>query len=69
MENQIEDVAWSTEKQVYELTRRLQLVGSKLLAPKLPDFEPTPDDVIVAVPPKNGATWLSYICHQIRMKG
>ena len=32
-------------------------------------FKPNPDDVIVAVPPKSGTTWLLHICHQLRMSG
>ena len=32
-------------------------------------FAPRPSDVIVATPPKSGTTWLTHICHQLRMKG
>ena len=68
-DHQIVNSEWSVEEQVQEISKRLQLLGSLMLAPKLPNFKPGPDDLIVAVPPQNGATWLSHICHQIRVKG
>ena len=58
---------WTPEQQVEELTKRLEAMRSDMSLK--PSFKPNPDDVIVAVPPKNGTTWLLHICHQIRMKG
>ena len=59
---------WTPEQQGEELTRRLEVMRSGITFSK-PSFNPNPDDVIAAVPPKNGTTWLLHICHQIRMKG
>ena len=33
------------------------------------DFQLNAEDVIIAMPAKNGTTWLTHICHQLRMKG
>ena len=35
----------------------------------LPPFTPRPTDVLCVFPLKSGATWLTHICHQIRMQG
>ena len=61
------DEVWTPEQQIQELKRRADAIASTLV--KKPSFKPNPDDVIVAVPPKNGTTWLLHICHQIRMQG
>ena len=67
-QNSEEVEAWTPEQQVQELKRRMDAARSGVnLEP--PSFKPNPDDVIVAVPPKNGTTWLLHICHQIRMQG
>ena len=58
---------WTLEQQEYELKRRMAVARSDMY--KAPSFSPHPTDVIVAVPPKNGTTWLLHICHQIRMQG
>ena len=59
---------WSEEQQKYELKRRIAIARSDMNYDP-PSFKPNPDDVIVAVPPKNGMTWILHICHQIRMQG
>ena len=61
------DEVWTPEQQIQELKRRADAIVSNLV--EKPSFNPNPDDVIVAVPPKNGTTWLLHICHQIRMQG
>ena len=58
---------WTPEQQVDELKKRLEVAGS--LRSTSYAFTPNPDDVIVAVPFKNGTTWLVHICHQLRMRG
>ncbi len=58
---------WTPEQQARELTRRYQLIIG--LSESYTPFTPKPSDVIVAVPPKNGTTWLLHICHQIRVQG
>ncbi len=58
---------WTPEQQARELTRRYQLIIG--LSESYTPFTPQPSDVIVAVPPKNGTTWLLHICHQIRVQG
>ena len=70
MEGQVE--AWTPEQQVKELKRRMnhhEALRSDIVLHETPPFKPNQDDVIVAVPPKNGTTWLIHICHQIRMQG
>ena len=67
--NQVTAEVWTPEQQTQELKRRIGLVMSQFNAHEKPSFKPNPDDVIVAMPPKNGTTWLMHICHQIRMKG
>ena len=62
------ELQWSLEQQVKELKRRMDASKSDMDY-KQQTFKPNPDDVIVAVPPKNGTTWLMHICHQIRVKG
>ena len=59
---------WTPEQQVYGLTRRFEIVDSLMKIDKS-NFRPNPDDIIVAIPPKNGTTWMIHICHQIRMHG
>ena len=59
---------WPPEQQLKELKRRMDASNSDMCHTK-PSFQPNPDDVIVAVPPKNGITWMMHICHQIRMRG
>ena len=61
--------SWTPERQMQELKRRMGIAMSQMMKHEKPDFKPDPDDVIVALPPKNGTTWLMHICHQIRMKG
>lgn len=56
---------WTPDEQVKELKRRFMVGG----APHELSFQPRADDIIVAVPPKCGTTWLLHICHQIRMQG
>ena len=52
-----------------ELKRRMGIAMTQMMSLEKPTFQPKPDDVIVALPPKNGTTWMLHICHQIRMKG
>ena len=59
---------WTPEQQVEELTRRFKVLQSDIKFENI-SFKPNPDDVILAVPPKNGATWLLHLCHQIRVRG
>ena len=59
---------WSLEQQMQEVKRRTEVLRSTLIL-EAPSFKPHPDDVIVAMPPKNGTTWMLHICHQIRMQG
>ena len=54
-------------KCMQELKRRAGATASSLV--EKPSFQPNPDNVIVAMPPKNGTTWVLHICHQIRMQG
>ena len=61
--------SWTPEQQIQELKRRMDAAMSQLMSHEKPSFKPNPDDVIVALPPKNGTTWMMHICHQIRMKG
>ncbi len=59
---------WTPEQQVEELTRRFNVIESVIKYENI-SFKPNPDDVVLAVPPKNGATWLLHLCHQIRVRG
>ena len=65
----IQSKEWTPEQQVQELKRRMSLIFSLMAPPEDLPFTPRPSDVICAVPHKNGTTWLSHICHQIRMQG
>ena len=58
---------WTREQQEQELTRRFMLTAVTLEA----DFQFTArqSDILLSVPPKCGTTWLSYVCHLIRMGG
>ena len=58
---------WSPERQMQEVARRAEI--SKEIQNQEISFKPLPDNVIVAVPPKCGTTWLLHTCHQIRMHG
>ena len=60
---------WTPEEQFHELKRRMGFMAKMLNHDTESSFKPNRDDVIVALPPKNGTTWLTHICHQIRMKG
>ena len=61
--------AWTPEEQAEVLKTRMGIMFSQMMDIKKQTFQPEPDDVIVVVPPKNGTTWLTHICHQIRMNG
>ena len=65
----IEDLAratvWTPEQQIPELKQR----SMPPVAEGCIFFTPRPTDVIVAVPPKCGTTWLLHIVHQLRMNG
>ena len=61
--------SWTPEQQIQELKRRMGAAMSQMMSHEKPAFKPNPDDVTVAMPPKNGTTWMMHICHQIRMKG
>ena len=69
MANLRSEEQWSLEQQIQELKRRTEALRSTLILDSAPSFKPSPDDVIVATPPKNGTTWVLHICHQIRMQG
>ena len=56
---------WTPEQQVMALKYRIALVMKQ--SPF--SFTPRPSDVIVAVPGKSRTTWVSHICHQLRMRG
>ena len=58
---------WSPERQMQEVAKRWDFYRE--MECQEVSFKPLPDDVIVAVPPKCGTTWLLHICHQIRMYG
>ena len=58
----------SDEQQLQELTRRFNVLHSLQKFDK-PGFTPNPDDIIIAMPPKNGLTWMLNICDQIHMHG
>ena len=63
-----EQYQWPPEQQLKELERRMDASSSDMNHTK-PSFQPKSDDIIVAIPPKNGITWLMHICHQMRMQG
>ena len=60
---------WNPEQQIQELKKRTKVLRSTLILDQVPSFKPHPDDVVVAMPPKNGTTWMLHICHQIRVQG
>ena len=64
----IQSKEWTPEQQIRELQRRIGILTSYLRS-EVPSFTPRPTDIICAVPPKNGTTWVAHICHQIRMQG
>ena len=59
---------WTPELQLKELTKKLEIMRSYNMDLEV-DFKAESDNVILAIPPRNGATWLLHICHQIRMQG
>ena len=63
----IRALEWTPEQQLQELQRRARVIP--LLEDVKSSFTPRPSDVIVATTPKSGTTWLTHICHQLRMKG
>ena len=67
--SQLKVAEWTPEHQKRELKRRLESMVSVMRRENPTNYQPLPDDVIVAVPNKHGTTWLLHICHQIRMKG
>lgn len=62
---------WAPQKQAEELKKRMGIMFGQMEdgIKQLATFQPAQDDVIVAMPPKNGTTWLTHICHQIRTRG
>ena len=60
---------WTPEQQMQELKIRLGFAQSLIDSQEKSALKLNPDDVLIAVPPKNGMTWLLHVCHQIRMKG
>ena len=61
---------WSPEKQIEEVARRWMFYKEGENKEISSSFSPHSDDVIVAVAPKSGTTWLLHnICHQLRMRG
>ena len=62
----IRALEWTPEQQVQELLRRKRMTPT---FDEKSSFTPRPSDVMVATPPKSGTTWLTHICHQLRMKG
>ena len=66
--NIVSSEEWTPEQQVQELTTRFEMVDS-LMKFDRSNFSPNPDDIVIAIPPKNGTTWMIHICHQIRMHG
>ena len=58
---------WSQERQIQEVVRKFKCYRE--LENQETSFKPLPDNVIVAVAPKSGTTWLLHICHQLRMRG
>ena len=63
------DESWTPEQQMQELKTRLGFAESILGSQEKPALKPNLDDLLVIVPPKHGMTWVSHVCHQIRMKG
>ena len=60
---------WTPEQQIQEIKRRMDILVPFFLHAQVPSFTPRPSDIICAVPAKNGTTWVSHVCHQIRMQG
>ena len=63
---------WTPEQQTQEMQRRMSVPLSTLVQDPELNFKyqaPWPTDVIVATPRKCGTTWLTHICHQLRMGG
>ena len=67
LEEVVHKTAWFPKEQLQELTRRLGLLGETIN--QNASVKPQPNDVIAAVPPKSGTSWLLHICHQLRMHG
>ena len=57
---------WTPKQQKQILAERLSMLAS---GDEKISFTHLPSDVVVAVPPKCGTTWVLHICHQIRTKG
>ena len=60
---------WTPEQQMAELKKRMGSAMAMFNSQEKPTLKLNPDDLLVAVPPKHGTTWLTHVCHQIRMKG
>ena len=58
---------WTPEQQQQEFIRRMDILGFAKEAK--PPFTPLPNDVICVIPYKSGTTWITHICHQLRMHG
>lgn len=69
LQDLVQSPVWTPEEQVLELKRRMDLMEKFMVLQGELSFKPRPTDVICSVPPKNGTTWLTHICHQIRMQG
>ena len=50
---------WTLEQQLEELTKRMEILRSVITFNPSTSFKPNPDDVIVAVPPKNGTIYVA----------
>ncbi len=51
--------AWTPEQQLKELTRRLEIMRSNMDPEVTSNFKAEPNDMILAIPPKNGATMVA----------